>query len=94
MRIVSILQQGPIALGNQLDLIHRACLGLSLSLSLCVSLPLSLCASLCAPSLPRSLRESLPLFLIDALREFEADSVLQAALGSEFSEGYLKLRCE
>ena len=38
--------------------------------------------------------ETLPLYLIDALREFEADTTLQAAFGQEFSEGYLKLRWE
>ena len=32
-------------------------------------------------------RETLPLYLIDALREFEADTTLQAAFGQEFSEG-------
>ena len=38
--------------------------------------------------------ETLPLYLIDALREFEPDTTLQAAIGQEFSEGYLKLRWE
>ena len=36
--------------------------------------------------------ESLPLYLIDALREYEKDKDLQALLGEEFSVGYLKLR--
>ena len=34
----------------------------------------------------------LPLNLLDALREFEKDSVLQGAMGSEFSAAYLKLK--
>ncbi len=34
----------------------------------------------------------LPLNLLDALREYEADTVLQAALGEEFSSAYLKLK--
>ena len=36
----------------------------------------------------------LPLNLLDALRAFEQDSALQSALGSEFSEAYLKLKHE
>ena len=34
----------------------------------------------------------LPLNLLDALREFEKDASLQAALGTEFSAAYLKLK--
>jgi glutamine synthetase type III len=34
----------------------------------------------------------LPLNLLDALREFEQDAPLRAALGNEFSEAYLKLK--
>ena len=34
----------------------------------------------------------LPLYLLDALRDFEADTALQASLGSEFSEAFLKLK--
>jgi glutamine synthetase len=34
----------------------------------------------------------LPLNLLDALREFERDAPLRAALGNEFSEAYLKLK--
>ena len=40
----------------------------------------------------RSECESLPLYLIDALREYEQDTELQQLLGEEFSLGYLKLR--
>jgi glutamate---methylamine ligase len=40
----------------------------------------------------RAERETLPLYLIDALREFEQDSALQGIFGEEFSQGYLKLR--
>ena len=36
----------------------------------------------------------LPLNLLDALRAFEADTTLRAALGEEFSAGYLKLKHE
>lgn len=36
----------------------------------------------------------LPLNLLDALRAFEQDSALRSALGSEFSEAYLKLKHE
>ena len=36
----------------------------------------------------------LPLNLLDALRAFEEDSALRSALGSEFSEAYLKLKHE
>jgi glutamine synthetase len=34
----------------------------------------------------------LPLNLLDALREYEKDEVLQQALGLEFSAAYLKLK--
>jgi glutamine synthetase len=34
----------------------------------------------------------LPLNLLDALRAFEADKVLKAALGAEFAAAYLKLK--
>ena len=34
----------------------------------------------------------MPLYLLDALREFEKDEPLKAALGGEFSEAYLKLK--
>ena len=34
----------------------------------------------------------LPLNLLDALRAFEQDDVLKSALGSEFSDAYLKLK--
>jgi glutamine synthetase len=34
----------------------------------------------------------LPLNLLDALRAFEQDDVLKTALGSEFSDAYLKLK--
>jgi glutamine synthetase len=34
----------------------------------------------------------LPLNLLDALRDYEADSELRAALGTEFSDAYLKLK--
>jgi glutamine synthetase len=34
----------------------------------------------------------LPLNLLDALREFDADSELKAALGEELSAAYLKLK--
>lgn len=40
----------------------------------------------------RAERETLPLYLIDALREFEQDTTLQEMFGKEFSDGYLKLR--
>ena len=35
---------------------------------------------------------TLPLNLLDALRAFEADAVLQQSLGTEFSEAFLKLK--
>ncbi len=34
----------------------------------------------------------LPLNLLDALRNFEADSYLRQALGQEAADGYLKLK--
>lgn len=34
----------------------------------------------------------LPLNLLDALRAYEADTELQAALGADFSAAYLKLK--
>jgi glutamate---methylamine ligase len=34
----------------------------------------------------------LPLNLLDALRAFDADKTLKAALGAEFSTAYLKLK--
>ncbi len=34
----------------------------------------------------------LPLNLLDALRNFDKDKSLKAALGTEFSEAYLKLK--
>ena len=34
----------------------------------------------------------LPLYLLDALRELEADETLCAALGGEFSAAFLKLK--
>lgn len=36
--------------------------------------------------------DKLPLNLLDALRTFEADTVLTSAFGKEFSKGYVKLR--
>ncbi len=36
----------------------------------------------------------LPLNLLDALRAFEQDTGLQAALGEEFSKAYLKLKTQ
>ena len=36
--------------------------------------------------------KKLPLYLLDALREFEADGDLQASLGDEFSQAFLKLK--
>ena len=36
----------------------------------------------------------LPLYLIDAIREFAKDSVLRATLSEEFSDAYIKLRIE
>ena len=36
--------------------------------------------------------KKLPLNLLDAIRNYEKDSVLQNAMGSEFSEAYCKLR--
>ena len=37
--------------------------------------------------------KKLPLYLLDALRAFEADGDLQASLGDEFSQAFLKLKC-
>jgi glutamine synthetase len=34
----------------------------------------------------------LPLNLLDALREYDGDRVLKAAMGAEFSAAYLKLK--
>ena len=39
-----------------------------------------------------STMKKLPLYLLDALREFEADGDLQASLGDEFSQAFLKLK--
>ena len=36
----------------------------------------------------------LPLYLIDAIRAFEHDEVLQAALGEEFSRAYIKMKTQ
>ena len=39
----------------------------------------------------RGIRE-LPLYLIDAIRAFSKDRVLQSYLGKEFSQAYIKLK--
>ena len=36
--------------------------------------------------------KKLPLYLLDALRAFEANGDLQASLGDEFSQAFLKLK--
>ena len=38
--------------------------------------------------------KKLPLYLIDAIREFAKDRVLQAALGEEFCDAYIKLKTD
>ena len=36
----------------------------------------------------------LPLYLLDALREFDKNKVLRSALGDEFSDAYMKIKME
>ena len=36
----------------------------------------------------------LPLYLLDALREFDKNKVLRSALGDEFSNAYMKIKME
>ena len=38
--------------------------------------------------------KKLPLYLIDAIREFSKDRVLRTALGKEFCDAYIKLKTD